>query len=110
MITWLLDKIKAILYPDLFGGRSSQWSRVRKENIKDYCEMCEKKCGLLKPCELHHILPFNLRPDLELDPTNFITVCRHCHLYFAHLGSFKSFNLDIKKDALLWVERRKLRP
>jgi len=110
MISWLLDKIRAIFYPDLFGGRSSQWSRVRKENIKDYCEMCERKGGLLRSLELHHVQPFHLKPELELDPTNFITACRHCHLYFAHLGSFKSFNIDIKKDAVSWQLRRKNRP
>ena len=110
MISWLLDKIKAILYPDLFGGRSSQWSRMRKENIKDYCEMCEQKGGLLRPLELHHILPFHNHPELELDVTNFITACRHCHLRYCHLGSFQSFCADIREQAALWRTKRKNRP
>ena len=103
-----LDRIREWLYPDLFGGRSSQWSGVRKENIKSYCEFCERKP--LLGLNLHHILPFHLYPEAELDPTNFITVCRHCHLYFAHLGSFKSFNKDIKKEAEEWQTKRKHRP
>ena len=108
----LINWIKRLLIEDrTFGAaRSSQWSRVRGENIKSFCELCEKKGGLLKPLELHHVEPFHLKPELELSPTNFITVCRHCHLYFAHLGNFKSFNIDIKKEAELWQEKRKNRP
>lgn len=103
---FLLD----ILFGDrTFGAkRSGEWPRVRRENIKKYCELCEKKP--LFGLELHHIEPFHLKPELELDSRNFITLCRHCHLYFAHLGNFKSFNKEIKQDASLWQERRKMKP
>jgi len=104
----------------LFGGqeyyklggktRSSEWSKVRKVNIKSYCEICEKKGGLLNPLELHHILPFALRPDLELSPSNFVTACRHCHLYFCHLGSFQSYCAEIKEFAAECRLRRNNRP
>lgn len=98
-------------YERLGGAkRSSEWGKVRREHIKSYCELCEKKGGLLRPLELHHVRPFNLFPELELDPENFITVCRHCHLYFAHLGSFRSYNLDIKKESEQWQLKRKNRP
>ena len=98
-------------YEKLGGAkRSSEWSRVRKENIKDYCEMCEKKGGLLNRLELHHILPFNLRPDLELSPQNFFTACRHCHLRFCHLNSFQSYEKDIKIEAEKWKIKRQNRP
>lgn len=99
------------IFDRTFGAaRSGDWVRVRRENIKKYCEVCEKKGGLFKPLELHHVRPFHLFPELELEPTNFITVCRHCHLYFAHLGSFKSYNITIKEEAEQWREKRKERP
>ena len=106
---YILDRIRGWLYPDLFGGRSSQWSRVRKDNIKSYCELCERKGKLLHPLELHHIRPFHLHPELELEPSNFITLCRKCHLDFAHLGDFKSFNADIQSEAEHWRLKRKQR-
>lgn len=118
-INWAQDLTKRlgqffrdIVFADkTFGAvRSSEWNQVRKENIRTYCELCEKKRGFLQPLEVHHIKPFHLYPALELEPSNLITVCRHCHLYFAHLGSFKSFNIDIKKDALLWSDKRAKRP
>ena len=111
LLTWVLLNLNLFWEDRTFGAkRSSGWSGVRKENIKSFCELCEKKGGLLRPLELHHIFPFYLKPELELEPSNFITLCRHCHLHFAHLGSFKSYNVDIKKDALLWQEKRRTRP
>ena len=76
-----------------FGAkRSSDWSRFRNENIKDRCEICGSKFFL----ELHHVLPFHIRPDLELDKNNVITACRRHHLEFCHFFNFKKFNIDIK--------------
>lgn len=90
--------------------RSSRWASVRRLHIKDFCECCGIKGTLLKPLEVHHILPFNKFPHLELEPTNFITVCRTCHLLLAHLGSFKSYNKDIKEDAQVLKSKIELRP
>ena len=94
----------------LGAARSSGWNVFRRIHIKDYCELCEIKVGLLKPLELHHIERFTDKPELELDPDNVITVCRPCHLRFAHLGSFQSYCLEIKELAEEWQERRKTRP
>ena len=108
---FLLNHILNLFRQDrAFGAlRSGKWSEFRKSHIKKYCELCEKKGSFLRPLELHHVKPFHLFPFLELDPDNVITVCRHCHLYFAHLGSFKSFCLEIKKLAEEWRLRRKQR-
>ena len=108
MLKWL----KNLFFEDrTFGAlRSSQWKIVRRINIKDYCELCEVKGGLLRPLELHHVKPYHLFPELELEPSNFITVCRPCHLRYAHLSSFHSYCLDIKELAREWQERRRDRP
>ena len=91
-----------------FGAaRSPQWSSVRKEHIRKFpeCAICGKK-GLLRSNEVHHILPFHLNPALELDPNNFITLCRTHHLEWGHLFNFKSFNSEIKE----WANKIKTRP
>ena len=79
--------------------RSSQWSRVRNHHIEIHpsCEACGSQADL----NVHHILPFYLRPELELDPANLITLCREHHFRVGHdpdgpwkplKPSWKSFN------------------
>jgi len=66
--------------------------------------------------EVHHILPFHIHPEKELDPSNLITLCEkkdngvNCHLLFGHLGSFKSLNAFVVKDSHEWSKKIKGRP
>lgn len=80
--------------------RASGWSRVRKNHIKrqPICAACGRDDGL----EVHHIQDFSTSPELELEPTNLVTLCdkaMRCHLTFGHLGNWKSINPDVKKDS-----------
>lgn len=92
--------------------RSKAWPKVRKEHLKKFptCAVCGGK----KKLQVHHIKPFHLHQQLELDPNNLITLCEadghDCHLQFGHLGSFKSWNIRVVKDALTWFKRRESRP
>ena len=94
--------------------RSPEWDKVRKAHLKDYpnCAVC----GGDKKLQVHHIRPFHLHPNLELDPTNLITLCENgnkeidCHIFCGHLGSFKSYNVNVEKDAQYWLSSRENRP
>ena len=94
--------------------RSSEWPNVRKEHLEKQplCALCGGKESL----EVHHCLPFHLHPDLELDPTNLITLCEskkggvNCHLLFGHLSNFRSFNRTVTSDSKLWNKKIKERP
>ena len=94
--------------------RSTKWPAARKAFLKlnPACAMCGGK----KKLEVHHIRPFHLHPELELDQTNFIVLCENkadganCHLLFGHLGSFKSFNVNVKEDAASWAAKIRARP
>lgn len=93
-----------------FGGikRSPEWRRVRNEHIKR-----NPKCavtGSTKRCEVHHILPFHLYPEHELDPNNLITLRRDMHFIFAHLMSYHSWNPNIVEDAKVMREKILSRP
>lgn len=96
----------------LGGARNPKWREVRAQHIALYpkCAVCNKKSSLLKPNEVHHVQMFNLHPELELDPHNLITLCRPCHLLIGHLGSFKSYNEGVRKDALYLNEKINKRP
>ena len=51
-------------------------------------------CGTSKNPEAHHIKGVATRPDLALDPMNFITLCRKCHRIVGHNTSFKNRSID----------------
>ena len=81
--------------------RSSEWSRVAKEHRlrEPACMACGYKG---KKLQVHHIKPFHLHPQLELDPHNLITLCeakgREHHLLLGHLGAWESYNEHIHDD------------
>lgn len=69
-----------------FGGggakRSREWPRCRKAHLARFprCTVCDT----LERLEVHHILPYQHWPGLELIPTNLITLCERCHLFVGH--------------------------
>ena len=83
--------------------RSPQWDHVRKAYLKDHpiCVIC----GTAKDLQVHHIKPFHLYPELELDPNNLFTLCTskywgfNCHLIAGHDGNFKWENVHVAEDA-----------
>src|SRR3990167_9872544 len=86
-----------------FGAaRSPQWPKVRAEHLKKFpnCALC----GGNKVIEVHHIQPFHLKLELELEFSNLITLCEEgkngvtCHLHYGHLGNYRSFNKDVITD------------
>ncbi|MGZ3770082.1 MAG: HNH endonuclease [Bdellovibrio sp.] len=92
--------------------RSPLWHDFRKKHIKEKCEVCESTENL----ELHHIIPFHKDKSKELDPKNVITLCEdkcgglNCHQAIGHLGSYKSWNVNVRKDAKAWSKKIKGRP
>lgn len=94
--------------------RSGEWPKARAAHLAKHPECAV--CGERKKAEVHHIRPFHLHPELELDPANFITLCEddddgvNCHLFFGHLGNFKSFNVNIVNDAAYWQYKISHRP
>ena len=81
------------------GHRSGRWRKVRRDYIKDH-NSCAA-CGGKKKLAVHHVKPFHLHPDLELDPTNFSTLCMKfgCHIILGHGGDYKAYNPDVREDA-----------
>jgi hypothetical protein len=91
--------------------RSGHWRTVRKNHLKKNAECVV--CGDTKKLEVHHIKPFHLYPELELEPSNLLTMCESksygiiCHLLIGHNGSYKNINPDVVKDSLAWKEKLK---
>jgi hypothetical protein len=60
-------------------------------------------CGYKgRKLQVHHIKPFHLHPNLELDPGNLITLCeargRDHHLLLGHLDAWDSYNEHVRED------------
>jgi hypothetical protein len=93
------------------GGatRSSQWPAVRTTHLKQFpnCAIC----GGNKKITVHHRRPFHLHPELELDPTNLITLCEGAgtgnhHLLYGHWGNYTTkYNPSIDVDTAKWFPR-----
>lgn len=81
--------------------RSPEWPRVAQEHLlhEPACVACGYRGQGL---QVHHIKPFHLYPDLELDPRNLITLCevkgRDHHLLLGHLDDWESYNPKVRTD------------
>jgi hypothetical protein len=94
--------------------RSPRWAGVRKAHLARFptCALC----GGARNLEVHHIFPFHLKPELELDPTNLITLCeagnfgiKSCHRAIGHFGDWHRINLHVVRDAAYWNKKLKTR-
>jgi 5-methylcytosine-specific restriction enzyme A len=78
--------------------RSSKWRSVREQHLKEH-PRCEA-CGDDKNLEVHHLKPYHLFPELELEKSNLMTLCCHgiggmnCHLVYGHCGAWVAYNPD----------------
>jgi 5-methylcytosine-specific restriction endonuclease McrA len=108
----LIGKIKEVFLDKKYEwnhNRSTLWPKVREEHLKQNgtCAVCSSTELL----EVHHIKPFHNNPELELEPSNLITLCEskkhgvNCHLFFGHCGNYKLNNPDVISDASGWNEK-----
>ena len=93
-----VDEDEQLADDGLYGAaRSGKWSEVRRDFLKLH-PACEA-CGIKDDLNVHHIKPFNQFPELELDPSNLITLCRKHHFEVGHLGNWRTANATVRQDA-----------
>ena len=103
-----LESIDGMTYE---GPRSSEWVQVRSDFVRKHprCEACGSGYNL----NVHHIVPFHQRPDLELVEDNLITLCREHHFRIGHdpdgngprKPSWLESNPNVRLDAKNWSKR-----
>ncbi len=103
--TWFSDADPT--NPDRFL-RSPKWPAVRDAWLKGHptCAACGEKVGV----EVHHVQPFHTHQAMELDPANFMSLCRPHHLLVGHLMSWRSVNSSSRADAAAWLAKVRGRP
>ena len=80
--------------------RSAGWRAVEKAYIAKH-STCEA-CGSTTRLQVHHVHPFHLHPELELNPNNLICLCMDssdCHLKIGHGDDWKAFNPNVRQDS-----------
>jgi len=84
-------------------ARSPHWSTVQHNHLK--LEPACAACGGGLNLNVHHKKPFHLFPELELEPTNLITLCmdgdKDCHIKLGHGGNFKAYNPDVEEHVAI---------
>jgi 5-methylcytosine-specific restriction protein A len=90
------------------GRNEHEWFRVREEFIKENGAYC-RVCGKTQKLNVHHIVPFHINPDLELDKNNLIVLCTNrpvnCHYLFGHLLDWKAYNPTCRYDVAIWNQK-----
>ena len=96
----LTELTRVVISRETEDKRSPQWIKTRKTHLKKFPECAA--CGNKNPSVLnvHHIQPYNLFPERELDPKNLITLCessdvflgQNDHILFGHLMDWKESN------------------
>lgn len=90
--------------------RSPRWRAVERAHLAQEPECAA--CGTRAHLQAHHLLPFHLFPERELDPSNLMTLCqdpggeRH-HLEIGHRGSWQDYDPNAREAA---AARRRLSP
>lgn len=95
------DKVGATAEP-----RSPKWAAVRNKFLVEHPQCafagCTKSHTKGDKMNVHHILPFHLFPEEELNPDNLITLCRDPHgghhLWVGHLGNYTDYNKQVRGD------------
>lgn len=81
--------------------RSPDWPKVRAAHLSH--EPTCRACAGVDQLEVHHIKPFHLYPELELDPDNLVTLCEHpahdCHFRVGHFLDWRAINPYSVADA-----------
>ena len=62
-------------------GYDSHWLKARalKLSASPLCEDCEERGIVTGATEVHHVIKISVRPDLRLDQSNLMSLCRPCH-------------------------------
>lgn len=92
--------------------RDPKWPAVSKAHLAQHPHCAA--CGARDDVVAHHKVPVHVDPTRELDPENLITLCEgptlNCHLWCGHLGHWRSWNKQVKRDAVRFHGRVVTRP
>ena len=99
------------------AARSGKWPAVRAEYLRLH-PTCEA-CGTDRELNVHHVHPFHEHPELELQMSNLITLCRTHHLALGHdpdgpdgplPRNWSASNPHVRRDAAKMLSKTTVAP
>lgn len=60
------------------GGPDSIWRGIIKSRADYSCEICKKRQSP-KSLHAHHLASYSDNPNLRIEPTNGVSLCKSCH-------------------------------
>lgn len=89
--------------------RSPHWRTIRNAHL--VLEPVCRACGGTKKLQVHHMRPFHLHPELELQQENLITLCEKpghdCHFVFGHFHNWSLWNPTVSSDSTAYFTKSK---
>ena len=88
--------------PPVITGRSPRWPAFVHQLLRErpLCEGCGRRSETG-----HHVIPFHVRPDLELDPGNVVPVCPPCPFVVCHGGNWQLYIPTARADLAAHLAR-----
>ena len=85
-------------------SRDPRWQAASKKYLQKNrtCICCGKKAVVT-----HHLKPFHLFPELEMEPSNWRAMCAPCHLIVGHLGNFSNYNPALDEHAAILLTAKR---
>lgn len=77
--------------------------KIRKRDAHT-CQLCGQ---IGRTLHVHHVRPWRSHVELRFDERNLITLCKSCHLYKAHSGSFNAITDEKIAATLLEILLKK---
>jgi len=111
----LIQKLRDFFRLGSMGAsRSPKWEQFKKQFELTHPKICAV-CGRKNKNQLHHKLPFHISPENELNADNVMWLCEglgtgNHHLWWGHLGNFKSWNVNVTEDTSIWRDKISKRP
>ena len=104
----MIQRIKDWLAGKPHVGRNSGWASLSRAYLamRPDCAVCGAEEGVVP----HHIIPVHVNAAFEMDVSNLIPLCPVHHLWWGHLGNWRSWNAAVRTDAAAWLEKIKARP
>lgn len=97
--------------PTFRSPRSKHWPEV-SDRVRKRVGACEAT-GITKELQVHHVHPFHLFPELELEEDNLVVLTEwktfNSHFWIGHSGNWRAYNPNVREDAALMLERIKTR-